>query len=120
MANPHCYKCFGTGKRHNGYFEYPCNCTFKPILDFEKINSDINIIPKPVKVFEISPFTLTEIQYLRSLIVSDKKENDYENQGMNAKIDQNTSMYEFTNKILEKLDEFEKGLGTQDIQKVNP
>lgn len=111
MANPHCDKCFGTGERHNGYFKYPCNCDYKPILDFEKINSDINIIPKPTKVFEIIPFTLTEIQYLRGLIISDKMENDYEKQGMNAKIDQKNSMHDFTEKILKILDEFEEGLG---------
>lgn len=75
------------------------------------INSDFYYNPKPTKIFKFSPFSLTEIQYLRGLVATDMIENDYESQGMNAKIAQNTSMYEFTNRILAKLDEFEDELG---------
>lgn len=53
---------------------------------------------------------ITEIQYIRGLIVADKLENNYEQEGMNVKIDRQTSMHEFTNNLLSKLDKLEEQL----------
>lgn len=50
--------------------------------------------------------TISEIQYLRGLIMSDKIENDYI-ANTNIVIAQNKTMHEFTEEILRKLDEIE-------------
>lgn len=49
---------------------------------------------------------ITELQYLRGLIMTDKIVNDYEN-NLNARISQVKSMHTFTDNLLEKLDEEE-------------
>lgn len=48
----------------------------------------------------------TEIQYLRGLVWSDRIKKDYKSHP-EAKIDRFTSMHEFTEKILDKLDQLE-------------
>lgn len=68
---------------------------------FNKILSNVN---------NENNLTLTEIQYLRGLVYIDQLNNKYRDKGMAAKICQDTSMYEFTNKILNKLDKLEDGL----------
>ncbi|NIK12851.1 hypothetical protein [Alkalibacillus almallahensis] len=49
---------------------------------------------------------ITELQYLRGLIMNDKIVNDYEN-NPNVGISQVKSMHTFTDDLLEKLDEEE-------------
>jgi phosphoglucomutase len=52
-------------------------------------------------------FDITEIQYLRGLIMNDQFVNLYQKQGEKALIAQNKTMWEFTQEILKKLDELE-------------
>lgn len=52
-------------------------------------------------------FDVTEIQYLRGLVMSDQFVNLYQKQGEKALIAQNKTMWEFTQEILKKLDELE-------------
>lgn len=51
-------------------------------------------------------FDITEIQYLRGLVMADKLINNYD-EDKNTKIAQNKSMHDFTNEVLEKLDKME-------------
>ncbi|MFO1442931.1 hypothetical protein KDN24_06835 [Bacillus sp. Bva_UNVM-123] len=96
----HCQRCY----RHYDYKEM-LNFDFSSITEVEY--SGLNYSPE--KKFIFSPFNLTEIQYIRSLIMADKIVNEYELLGMKVKIDQQTSMHNFTDKILTVLDELEEG-----------
>jgi phosphoglucomutase len=53
-------------------------------------------------------FNITEIQYLRGLIMNDQFVNLYKKQGSKAIIAQNKTMWEFTQEVLKKLDEIEE------------
>jgi hypothetical protein len=65
----------------------------------EKIK-DFDYENKPEKTFSFSPFDIEEIQYLKRLIVSEQFNHNYQNAGKKESIDQNTTMYEFTERLL--------------------
>jgi hypothetical protein len=80
----------------------------------EKIK-DFNYEDKHEETFCFSPFGISEIQYLKRLIVSDQLNNDYKKKGRKALIDPNTTMYEFTERLLKKLNELENSLNKNSI-----
>lgn len=51
--------------------------------------------------------TVSEIQYLRGLIINDQIANQYQQEGRNALIDQKTTMWEFTNELLQKVNKLD-------------
>ena len=57
---------------------------------------------------DINKWCLTEIKYLRGLVMADQLENDYEHN--NSKIAQNKSMFDFTEGIQKKLDNAENAM----------
>ena len=57
---------------------------------------------------DINKWCLTEIKYLRGLVMADQLENDYEHN--NSKIAQNKSMFDFTDVIQKKLDNAENAM----------
>lgn len=63
---------------------------------------------KPKKVFSLNPapFDITEIQYLRGLVMADKIENDYIANPKTV-IAQDKTMHDFTEEILSKFDKLE-------------
>lgn len=81
----------------------------KKYSDYSRKVKEANYQIKHDELFEFSPFSITEIQYLRGLIMADKLENNYEKEGKNALIDRKTTMHEFTEKLLKTLDELENG-----------
>jgi hypothetical protein len=48
--------------------------------------------------------SIVEIQYIRGLIHMDKIINEYDEKAMDVHIDQKTSMHQFTEELLSKLD----------------
>lgn len=67
----------------------------------------------------INKWCLTEIQYLRGLVMADQLENDYEHNS--SKIAQNKSMFDFTEGIQKKLDDAENAMlggGVIDYEKL--
>ena len=68
---------------------------------------------------DINKWCLTEIKYLRGLVMADQLENDYEHN--NSKIAQNKSMFDFTDGIQKKLDNAENAMlggGVIDYEKL--
>ncbi|WP_226035774.1 hypothetical protein [Aquibacillus saliphilus] len=64
LANSDCRYCFGTGVRHNGYNEYPCQCAITS-YSFNEIVSETDYI-NPVKEIFKFPDELRE-KYLNAL-----------------------------------------------------
>lgn len=64
----------------------------------------------------MSKLNLTHIQYLRSLLTSDKLTNNYEEQGMHCRIAQNKSMHDFTEEILTILDQLEGAITMETVE----
>jgi hypothetical protein len=71
--------------------------------DFDCCEANV-IIRKIDDYKKIKPLSLTDIQYIRGLIYADKLTHNYEVEGSNAKIDQKTTMHEFTEQLLNKID----------------